>query len=122
MTVSSKAMWPSMTISAVAGTIRSTVSAGTTSMPSPNSAPRKWRLVGALGQRHPSDERQAGLDAEGQRDRHAACRCSAHWARMMPRCCGPGMRQASVSLPAIIMRLTDQLVQDPSGVLAMFMP
>ena len=47
---------------------------------------------------------------------------SVHLARMMPRCWGGGMRQARVSRPAIIIRLTDQLVHVPSGVLAMLMP
>lgn len=47
---------------------------------------------------------------------------AAHWDRMMPSCWGGGIRQARVSWPAIIIRLTDQLVHDPSGVLAMFTP
>ena len=110
-----------MTISAVDGTGSPLVSASVTSMPSPNSAPRKWLSSASSGSGIPPANGRAGSTPSASTigiGRPSA----AHFARMTPRCCGGGIRQASRSRPAIIIRLTDQLVHEPSGAATMFIP
>jgi hypothetical protein len=48
-------------------------------------------------------------------------RCS-NCALMIPRCCGGGIRHASRFRSNGIIRLIDQFVHEPSGVLAMLSP
>nr|WP_037602012.1 hypothetical protein [Streptacidiphilus rugosus] len=114
-----------MIISALAGTSRSTVSAGTSSRPSPNSAPRKWLSSAPSGSGVPPTEGSPGSTPTPTPTASAigiGSPRSVHFERITPRCCGGGIRHARAALPSITIRLTDQLVHVPSGVLAMFIP
>ena len=79
------------------------------------------RFVHALRNRHAADIRQTGVSAQCDGDRVGSLRFF-HCAWMMPRCWLGGIRQAKQSRSTSIIRFTDQLVQEASGVLTILMP